>query len=192
MRHILITRFNVHVPEWRNVDKRGVKTLDAAWLEHRWELFEKYTVPSVLNQTVDIEWVVLFAPGTVVREGPYVALHVEDWLPDLQAWLPKGWLATTRLDNDDYIAPTFIATIRRYLREREEFLNIPFGYLLRDDVLIPEKHTANPFMTYVSCDGLSVYHLPHGKAMSDHAPIIQIPTGRLWTQVIHGRNYHNG
>ena len=62
IQHFLLTRFNLHL--WRN-DKEGhpVKTLE--WLDNRFDLFEKYCLPSLANQTcMEFEWIVLFDSKT--------------------------------------------------------------------------------------------------------------------------------
>lgn len=196
MRHILITRFNVRVPEWRRVDKNKIPTLNNAWMKHRFKLFEKHTIPSVEAQTCqDFKWLLLCDANTsdywmakLFGHTAYGVIYVRDWLKDLQEHLKdKGWLATTRLDNDDAIEPEFIETIQKHLTHKKQFLNITNGWKLNGSRLRRVQHPANPFATYVEKGNKTVYHVPHGRAMR---PIKQLP-GRLWTQVIHERNYIN-
>jgi hypothetical protein len=147
--------------------------------------------------TSDFRWIVLMDAGTPERfrlkSCYYETLYVSDWLNDLQAALNMpGWIATTRLDNDDAIHPEFMATIQQHLIRRKRFLNIPNGWQLKGGKHIPIQHTANPFMTLVEGGNKSIYFMPHGRAMSKYAPIIQISERRLWTQIIHERNYING
>ena len=197
MRHYLITRFNLRVPQWGKADKHGVPTLTPEWMEHRWELFQTHTVPSVIAQTnQQFTWLVLFDVGTVVKDGPYLPLYcTENWLRQLQRWLaerPMNWVITTRLDNDDTIEPEFIATIQANAGKKKEFINLPNGSVLRD-VLRPIHHQANPFMSLVEAGDhpKSIYFMPHGRGMREHAPIKQVKAKRLWTQIIHERNYIN-
>jgi len=203
--HVLVTRFNVRVPEWRKVDKSGQAVRADNWMAHRFGLFDQYTVPSVLAQTChEFLWVVLFDIRTKEKwvekaesYGCFQAYYVDNWLADLQQLLrlsPSEWLLTSRLDNDDAIAPKFIATVQSAAQERKEFLNIPNGYVIRRNKRNkPAQHTANPFISYVepTKEAQSVYFTPHGRAMSKHAPIRQITTQRLWYQIIHERNYLN-
>lgn len=199
MKHFLITRFNLRVPEWRRTDKNNILTLDDAWLEHRFDLFNKHTVPSVWNQTFkDFMWIVLFDTDTPIRwvhiingYKMFTPLYLtKNWLVELQSLLPNQWIATTRLDNDDSIEPTFMATIHAAIRQKKEFLNIPMGWITNGKKRITD-HRANPFITFVEQGNRSVYFTPHGVAMGKYAPIRQISTLRLWTQVIHERNYCN-
>lgn len=63
MNHFILTRFNVRLyPK----DKKGNNTLTPEWLEHRFQLFERYTLPSLSAQTCkDFKWIVL-----IDRETP--------------------------------------------------------------------------------------------------------------------------
>ena len=205
-KHVLITRFNVRVSEWRNVDKNGVPVLDDAWMIHRIDLFERYTLPTVMAQTCrNFDWLLLMDHKTpqkfkeYLEEGTdYHILYVKNWLVDLQAWLQainQPWLVTTRLDNDDCISPEFIATIQKHITTKQfHFINLTKGYTLDGHKLRPIQHMANPFMTLVEpiANAKSILFTPHGRAMSKHGPIVQVSKGRFWTQIIHERNYING
>ena len=63
MNHFILTRFNLRLyPK----DKNGNVTLTPEWLEHRFQLFELYTLPSLSAQTCkDFKWIVL-----IDRETP--------------------------------------------------------------------------------------------------------------------------
>ncbi|MCI5140575.1 MAG: hypothetical protein D3909_02370 [Candidatus Electrothrix sp. ATG1] len=54
--HILITRFNLKI----ETDKGWLRASEE-WMEHRWELFINYCVPSVLAQTTkSFIWIIYF------------------------------------------------------------------------------------------------------------------------------------
>ena len=188
------------------MDKGGVVTLDHDWMEHRFKLFEQYTLPSVVEQTCDdFEWLVLFDRQTeacwfekILDRSEFTPVFLgSDWLAELQLMLrteQQRILITTRLDNDDAICPRFIEVIQKRvnLTAGDQFLNIPNGYIQRGSVLEKTHHRANPFMTFVEHGtARSVYFTPHGVAMTRHAPIVQITEERLWVQIIHERNYVN-
>ena len=60
--HFILTRFNLLL--W-NKDKEGKKVRSASWLEHRFELFERCCLPSIVAQTYqEFEWIVLFDSTT--------------------------------------------------------------------------------------------------------------------------------
>lgn len=55
VRQVVVTFFN------RRLDDVFNKALDESWLHARWDLFQKFTVPSLLKQTVqNFDWVLLF------------------------------------------------------------------------------------------------------------------------------------
>ena len=57
MKHFILTRFNIRL--W-NQDKfsQSVRSMD--WLEQRFEVFEKFCLPSIVGQVCkDFEWIVL-------------------------------------------------------------------------------------------------------------------------------------
>ena len=171
-------------------------------MRHRWNLFETYTVPSVLSQTEKrFTWLVLFDKDTdhtwlpLIEIGPYVPLFLSsDWLKELQDFIqPYSWIVTTRLDNDDVLHPEFMATVQRGVTKKRHFLNITNGFIQRGKKLYPENHTHNPFISFIEPGAAkTVYHVAHGRAMESVAPVRQVLGQRLWTQIIHERNYING
>ncbi len=75
LQHFILTRFNLLL--W-NKDKEGKRVRTMKWLEHRFLLFEKCCLPSIVNQTCkDFKWIVLFDSST---PGKY-----KDMIVDLQA-----------------------------------------------------------------------------------------------------------
>lgn len=62
LQHFFLTRFNLLL--WQK-DKEGSSVRTKKWLDHRFQLFEKYCFPSIKNQTCqDFEWIVLFDSTT--------------------------------------------------------------------------------------------------------------------------------
>ena len=58
LQHFILTRFNLRL--W-NKDKSGAPVRSMRWLDHRFELFERYCMPSICGQTCqDFEWIVLY------------------------------------------------------------------------------------------------------------------------------------
>lgn len=63
--HFILTRFNLLL--WTK-DKEGCKVRTSEWLVHRFELFERYCLPSIVGQTCqDFTWIVLFDSTTPDR-----------------------------------------------------------------------------------------------------------------------------
>ena len=73
LQHFILTRFNLLL--W-NKDKERKPVRTVKWLEHRFELFVNYCLPSVKNQTCKkFEWIVLFDSTTPERFKE----RIEEW-----------------------------------------------------------------------------------------------------------------
>ena len=60
--HLIITRFNLNLYAR---DKHAAPTRTERWLEHRFEIFERYCLPSVAAQTnPNFRWLCLFDAAT--------------------------------------------------------------------------------------------------------------------------------
>ena len=83
VKHFIITRFNL-----RGSDPSSVRMIDDGYLAQRLDLFERFCLPTVRNQTVqDFRWLVLFAEDTPVRDqGAHRGLRRR--LAQLRAGLP--------------------------------------------------------------------------------------------------------
>ena len=62
MEHYILTRFNLCL--WTK-DKKSNETRTDKWLKQRFELFERYCLPSIIHQTSkSFKWIVLFDATT--------------------------------------------------------------------------------------------------------------------------------
>ena len=197
--HVLITRFNIYIPNWDLVDKHGRETRSKEWMEHRFELFNKYCVPSVAAQTCDnFKWVILVDQHTpqeyIHRIGRGVLLTGNFWLRDLQKFLENNCktrhLITTRLDNDDVLAPWAIQQIQdSFTNQRFTFLDLPSGYRLKDGILHKHQEACNPFLSLVERDTRQcVLSQAHGRKLGRENKVEVISNLPAWIQVIHDRN----
>ena len=65
--HFIITRFNLNLYAQ---DKHDLPTRTDRWLEHRFEVFERYCLPSVAAQTSgNFTWLCLFDAATPVSKA---------------------------------------------------------------------------------------------------------------------------
>lgn len=65
--HIVVTRFNLPIYDKLRNGSR-VRGIEEDYLEHRFEIFEKYCFASICNQTCkDFKWIVLFSDKTPKR-----------------------------------------------------------------------------------------------------------------------------
>ena len=170
--HFLLTRFNVKVGfgHW--------SPPSADWLAHRFDLFERFTYPSVRAQTCsNFTWLVFFDSATpsaftrrveeLARSRSFIPCYVDEFGgPDtflsrraherLQALIERHrsrasrYLITTRLDNDDAISADFVEALHQnFVAEAFEFLEFPRGYKLRGDRLYASRQLVNPFISLV-------------------------------------------
>jgi hypothetical protein len=142
--HFILTRFNL--PLW-NFDKTGSKARTDEWLEERFELFERYCLPSVAKQTCkNFVWLVLFDENTPNRYKTKISNYAKKCAQFkayyLSAEESKNYISyfsqiikmladkeskqiiTTRLDNDDAINIDCISEIQSQIEK--EHINVDF------------------------------------------------------------------
>lgn len=171
LQHFILTRFNVHL--W-NKAKDGRKVRTTRWLEHRFQLFEKYCLPSVKNQTLQkFEWIVLFDNMTPDSFKERIAGYQKE-CPQLRSVFVKpenGWrfaeifrseivkrlkskrVLTTYLDNDDALNVRFAEDLQRRALTVSDgtFINYDDGYqYYADDKFMMRVHyPTNHFVSVV-------------------------------------------
>jgi len=202
--HFVMTRFNL-----RHMTADGVKP---AWLEHRFELFERFCYPSVLSQTdATLQWLILFDVSTpphfrerfrALSPPPWIHAHFIDGfnIEAIRAAISEhlddstDWLITTTLDNDDALAKTFVSTIQSaFARQSFEFLNVTRGYRLvyRTGRLYEISYPSNSFISLVESRTafrsiMGCY--PHYDIPRLFKSPIDIRTEPLWLVVSHAIN----
>lgn len=207
--HVIMTRFNVERPK-----RHDPMRLDPDWLAGRFDLFEKYCLPSVAAQTAkNFTWMIYFDAGTPQplrdrieacrRVFPFVAYYggtvsANFWPRSVEETLAEKtpWLLTTRFDNDDALAGDFVARLQAGVARDEPqrgSWNFPQGFVLEGGKLYALTHMANPFASWLEPWGektrtaISINHLK----MTRVAPVIQVGGGTAWLQVVHGGNVSN-
>ena len=207
-KHLLLTRFNVRHAPWRT-DKHGNAVLTDEWLEHRFDLFDRYCFPSVAAQTCrDFQWLVFFDEATPAKQRQrldrYRALAsfqpefvTEDTLLDVVRERAAGasTLITSRLDNDDAIHREVIARVQAQLPvEGLELVNFFEGYFAARDRIVRVEHPSNMFISMIEPVGSepfrTVWCSEHTK-LDRLGPILQVTDIPGWISVIHDRNLSN-
>lgn len=217
-KHIIITRFNLS-QRW-NKDKSGKKVLDNKWLEDRYNLFEKYCLPSIKGQTnQNFEWWVYFdnATNEIFRKKNLVLQSIypnfrakyENTYDEFEINMPKEitsylhkknieWLITTRLDNDDIFAIDSVDIIQKsfpledmVIIEIPKGLTLEIGYKTR---LRRISRLGNPFISLSE----NISSNKHVKGVYYHQHGHWKNTKRKiasdkeqWIQVIHEKNLSN-
>jgi hypothetical protein len=207
---VLLTRFNVRYVDDLNAPSIGT---DPDWLARRFQLFERYCLPSVIAQSQqNFSWIIFFDDAT----PPEFAERARE-LSDLRARthpvfcgaLPiekvrdaiKGvftvepdWLVTSRLDNDDALHVDFISTLQRVQRfEQAEVLNCPNGVILHGRNAYRRRDTSNAFIAlaepYIGFK--SVFSILRHVYAKESYPVRQLDGPPMWLQVIHDSNISN-
>jgi Putative rhamnosyl transferase len=210
--HFVLTKFNV-VRERNPVDKAGKPVRTVEWLEHRFDLFERFCLPSVRSQTnIEFTWLITFDEQTPPVYLERLRAHERAFdilvlVPGRRAFrnvIPERlsrrtrWLLTTRFDSDDALHREAVALIQASCRDLREltFLNLRYGYAYAH----PEGR-AVPIQPALS-NVLSLLEPVTGDlprtAVSvdlsypiDNAPVRQIGEEPMWLRVIHERNVAN-
>jgi len=219
LEHFVLTNFNVRYDYGSRdrhgnlVDLRGAPVRTPEWLEQRFELFERFCMPSIAAQTCpEFTWLVGYDDsGTPPRyrrrlEAYEAAAANLRLVPESTSFKQaiarllgsrRCRLLTTRLDNDDALHHSAIALLQRHgLGEELEFLNFPLGYSFSypDGSIRLRRDESNPFLSLAENfagepprTAVCVSHTSAGEL----APVRQISRRPGWLQVIHRRNVRN-
>ena len=219
-KHWIFTRWNL-LDDKTDIYNNPAVPDPEEWMEHRMKLFDELTLPSVMLQSCrDFTWLLAFAPGTpgdVIRKySSFPKVHVIFEYPRtyLRKMLHnrKEWIITSRLDNDDTIAPEYVELVQEQFNE--QFLLVDTDGVQLDlatgRTYTPDRRSNNsPFISLIEktgTDWLSIsddpeekrlitepvktcYWCSHSK-MEWHFPSVKIPQ-RLYKMVIHDRNISN-
>src|SRR5271165_6215499 len=164
--HVILTRFNCSYSRSPNDPEIAIRGRHG-WLEERFELFERYCLPSVIAQSAqDFRWHIYFDRHTpdqyLERIRNDIAGHsnimirlcdiygsetVQADLPiDIES--PRGWLVTTRLDNDDGLRQDFVKRLHEQIQVgKSEALNFPWGVVYRNGRPYLSQQESNAFVS---------------------------------------------
>ena len=171
MQHFILTRFNLLL--W-NKDKEGNPVRTTKWLAHRFLLFEKYCLPSIIDQTSkSFDWIVLFDRSTPKRfkeriveyqskcpqlipvfvEPEKGRFFAEIFRKEVVKRLNANKVITTYLDNDDALNVRFVEDIqhRAMSFKNRTFINYTDGCQFYSDYkyLLKVHYPRNHFMSVV-------------------------------------------
>lgn len=192
----------------------GQRRTDDEWLEHRCQLFERFTLPSVQSQTTrNFVWLVFVDSETPERfkeriyqyrwQGKFQQVPVKgDFTHEVRVDAVKSYLAnghhyllTTRLDNDDAVCRRFVERVQEKFTAngQTEFLNFTHGYILQERSLYQVQEPSNAFITMVEPLGTTLQTVMVGDhtKLSERGPVRQIDGQPGWVMVVHGRNVMN-
>ncbi|MDH3267335.1 MAG: glycosyltransferase [Ignavibacteria bacterium] len=184
------------------------------WLNERIDLFHKFTIKSLYNQTnKDFIFVIITNVAhrldpVIFKDFDVVALNgnggsiFNDAGMILKEYIRNNVednerVITSRLDNDDYYLPNYVNIIKLYGVNEGDFVVDLRGYWF--DTRTNEYYTnkryielnvTSPFLSMYSTNDLylkTCYDLSHDKMGSKHLTIKPFSDG--WVQIIHKYNY---
>jgi hypothetical protein len=210
-RHVIITRFNVRYREAAH-KRLEAKGMNPVWLAERFDLFEKYCLPTVLAQTCqEFIWFIYFDSATppVFVERAHRARVGHDNIRlifcdiydqgllerDLKSELvpEPEWLLTTRLDNDDGLRRDFVKRLQESLRfSGTEAINFPNGVVYTGHRTYLHRHESNAFLSLLEpFDGFRTVLFVQHPDMPQMASVRQVEGDPAWLQVVHQSNISN-
>ncbi|NCF35840.1 MAG: hypothetical protein GWP56_05545 [Gammaproteobacteria bacterium] len=215
IQHLVLTRFNLRLSsrsERWGVDKSGNPIDHDQWLQHRFDLFERYCLPSMAAQkNPDFQWLLFFDSATAARDReriekarticPQIKIFYIDGTDTKEAVSKAiepdtGVLITTRLDNDDAFHEQALSVIRDMAQKTREniCINLRYGFAFNGSDVEIVSHKFNPFSSLVELREQgpfnTVFGVKHGK-IARLAKVKQIYTAPYWLSVIHDRNIAN-
>ena len=215
IQHFVLTRFNLRLEQLSQdlgTDKTGRKIDRDEWLSHRFELFERYCLPSMAAQkNPDFEWLLFFDEATAEQFRARVEAN-RSLCPQIRAFYIRGTyihdhvmalvdtdtgaLITTRLDNDDAFHEDAMLRVREQVQKARGNLcvNLRYGLELKGNEAEVISHKYNPFSSLIEFPEngpyQTIFATAHGK-ISRIAPVRQIVDKPYWLRVIHDRNIAN-
>tara|TARA_Y100001963_G_scaffold34083_1_gene47260 strand:+ start:6252 stop:7013 length:762 start_codon:yes stop_codon:yes gene_type:complete len=220
-KHIIYTAFNWGWLDSKRTDVNGnpVNTFD--WLDRRVELFEKYCLPSITNQTnSDFTWYVLFDKKTPdmyyekYKDIKNIHISIGDGLDsyiqkEMQA-NPHLYLLTSRLDNDDGLSTGYVEKLHRvanrFINRDEEkiFINFPNGFAIGTQAF-KMWYRSNPFSALLekvgnpgTLDSILAYQTNKLPGFSGHGSYEKfwkthqaITDNPMWFHTLHTTNLAN-
>lgn len=207
--HVIMTRFNLATP-----GKESSIRNRPGWLDGRFDLFEKYCLPSIAAQTsTRFQWIIYFDEGTpsIFRSRIEALRKVFPFIPYYTGLFPaSGWpksivetfnfkpdaLLSTRLDNDDALASDFVERLHDAIfvhAVADGAYNFENGFIMSNGKLYRLSHPNNAFFSFVAPYGEQMVTAPSIQHMelARHGKINQIYGSGGWMQIVHGGNVSN-
>ena len=210
LKHLVLTRFNVAAP-----GREQSISLKPGWLDGRFDLFEKYCLPSVKNQTNhNFTWVVFFDTATpsaykqkierLQRIYPFKAeftalFEMDRIVPSfLSRDNGESWLLTTRLDSDDILSDDFVSNLQDIAAKPKRIvINFYCGTILSvtgsTAKVYETEDVSNPFASLLEpldSNSKSIWAVQH-TALESFAEVFHENAAPRWMQLVHGTNVSN-
>ena len=217
--HFIITRFNLRSESFSLDDKRNKKTLQKDWMDHRFNLFKQFCLPSLKNQSnKNFKWLIYFDQNTdkyykeefnkisqlndflIVKYVDGYSQFLKKYKDDLNDLRDNDnkYIITTRFDNDDCFHCDAIAVIQKQFNYQEYMaVNFIKGYQLQIEpryYLYKNYSFSNPFVSLIekiNRDDFNGCYSKQDRFWNENGKILQIADKEYWLQIIHERNLLN-
>ena len=216
-KHFVITRFNIRANyecTLKNPDNNPMKRiLDENYLKERFEIFEKYTLMSMKEQTnQNFLWLVLFHKDTPsyfknkIKELKKIFNFIDLYFADEEKFNfskfcnnrkeNAKYVITTRIDNDDILSQDYIAKIQEFANKNLHECIISFNkgrkYDLISKKLYEYERKDNHFLSMISKKEECILQYNHSKIFSSGNEIVILNSNNpMWTEIIHKSNVIN-
>ena len=211
----VITKFNISIAY---NDKYYEDILNEQYLEKRFDLFERYYIPSLKAQTdKNYKAIVLFHPKTPEKykekikkyeeelNGIFIPYYTEYWDTELLKKVVikyshnADWVMTIRLDNDDAIPLNYVKTVKDYfLPINKMFISFANGAILEDKTNFVYEYSNNSYHFLAMVENLksnfdTVYFEWHDnvRLKCPNFLLIKTPGKPMWLEVVHDSNVSN-
>jgi len=216
-KHFLATRFNVKIGGW-DTTKNGETLLDDSWMDNRFELFENYCLPSVINQSEQhFTWCIYFDLHTAevyqqrikkLTES-YSNIHlffinnVGELKPHLIDFIKSNendsydYVITSRLDNDDLLHRDYIKVVQQLFEPSPiTIIDVRCGFKVNieegDCEIRNYTQAFNPFISLIEIkrDAQTVFNQLHNEWYKAKK-VIAYYDRQLWIELVHKKNCIN-
>lgn len=208
MKHYLLTRFNIGLYKNKQKTRHNTVIDPNKWMADRIELFGKYCVPSVENQsTLEFSWLIVVDPATPMRHllaikgtlnGLGEIIIGTNFRQAIKSTIPNNDIViTSRLDCDDAIHCDYIQNIQNwwYKKKKTGVLTYPVGWIYNPHKkkLYHARYIKNPFLSLVEKADKKIrtilFHR-HTEAVN-YYKLHKLEKGHMWCQIIHKNNLAN-
>lgn len=222
-KHYIITRFNIsqsfqckaRQPESNLLEKN----LESEYLRKRFEIFRRYTLPSIKQQTnQNFDWIVLFHKQTPIefleqieemkeQYGRFIPIFLQgNEMFNVNEYIAENsndcdFYLTSRIDNDDAYALDYIEKVQQYTQTTHHIEPVilsfaqGFQYEIANNKLVPYYYLENHFTSMISTKNSiykNIYELNHAKILQQQSiPVVNIEQEPMWLEIIHETNYIN-
>lgn len=223
-KHIVLTHFNLKLSEdgvRRFIEDKTEKPQTKSWMDERFELFDKYCFPTLLNQkNKNFIWLCLFDENTQEKYRVKIAEYQKQFPlftpiylapsdssklyekvdPIIRKYLKDTdeYVITTNLDNDDSFHKNMIDNIQKeFLKNPKELLyrfSYGYQYFTRHKLMLRMKYPHNHFLTLASkISSAPIKPITHYEHANAHRILsfTNILTDPMWIEIVHESNVNN-